>query len=166
MGSVRPAPEAGRSLALSLTVSVVLVAAALGFRANQSMGSSASRNFIVESASDGAGVDLTKHFPSIRSRGGGLLVAMGGCSSCTAETFVAGSEHPRFRTVILCYTGDRLPPHSERPRSEKYIYVLDSTGTLHRELRAFSPPRYYTFDQDGVVNSASVRGRNEHEYKP
>lgn len=80
---------------------------------------------------------------------------LGSCASCTVGKYHRGSELQRKYDYVLEVFDDR--GSLDLPKSNGiYFVVLDVDGSLHRELRAFLPPRAYETDADGRVIKAQT----------
>ncbi len=93
--------------------------------------------------------------------GGGrtLLVAMGGCSSCSVSKFHPGDEAPhRYARVVLLFQDDAaMVRRAARALGGRYSALADPQGFWHNRLRANMTPRCYELDAAGRVVRAQAR---------
>lgn len=118
-------------------------------------------------ASDGRGTNVIERFPSLGPQIAGkrcLVVMLGSCSGCALLKYRRGSElQNRYDYVLEVYDSRGS---GELPKSQgNYIVVADLDGCLHKELRAFLPPRGYETDPDGTVARAETGGRQSQMFR-
>ncbi len=111
--------------------------------------------------SDGRGMDLSKRpelknsFKGLKPDDRVLLVAMGSCSQCSANSYAPGDESKESYDRVLMLLDKRIQPTAP-PTSdpERYQYVMLPDSKLFESLKAAVRPRLYRLSGDGKVLDA------------